>query len=80
VPEPGPVPSPRPVEVDGDALDRLERAALAIAGGEREGVVALQLGEPRSEILEAAKVYREAGRAALAVLLAQREPEKGRGS
>jgi hypothetical protein len=68
------------IAVDPEALERLERAVLAIAGGgESEGVVALQLGMTRSELIEAKEVYREAGRAALSELLARREPEKGRG-
>ena len=52
--------------------------SLAIAGGDSPGVVAAQLGMARSELIEAAEVYREAGRAALSELLARREPEKGR--
>lgn len=67
------------IAVDPEALERLERAALAIAGGESPGVVAAQLGMARSELIEATDVYREAGRAALSELLARREPEKGRG-
>src|SRR5439155_203705 len=55
------------------------RAALAVAGGDSPGVVAAQLGMARSELIEAAEAYREAGRAALSELLARREPEKGRG-
>ena len=43
-------------------------------------MVAAKLGVARSEILEAAEAYREAGRAALSELLARREPEKGRGT
>jgi hypothetical protein len=69
-----------PVPADADALDRLERAALAVAGDASPGVIAAQLGVPRSEVEEAAQVYREAGRAALAALLdRRREQEKGRG-
>ena len=68
----------RPADVDAGALDRLERAALAVAGGQSPGVVALELGVARSEVTEAAEIYREAGRAALATLLARRAPEKGR--
>jgi hypothetical protein len=67
------------IAVDPDELDRLERAALAVAGGDSPGVVAAQLGIARSDIVEAAGAYREAGRAALSGLLARREPEKGRG-
>jgi hypothetical protein len=67
------------IAVDPDELDRLERAALAVAGGDSPGVVAAQTGIARSEIVEAADAYREAGRAALSELLARREPEKGRG-
>ncbi len=67
------------IAVDPEALERLERAALAVAGGDSPGVVAAQLGIPRSELVEAAEAYREAGRAALSELLARREPEKGRG-
>lgn len=68
------------VAVDPEALDRLERAALAIAGGDSPGVVAAQLGMARSELVEATDAYRQAGRAALSELLAQREPEKGSGA
>lgn len=57
---------------DAGALDQLERAALAVAGGDSPGVVAAQLGVPRSDIVEAAEVYREAGRAALTRLLQRR--------
>ena len=67
------------IAVDPDELDRLERAALAVAGGDSPGVVAAQVGIARSEIVEAADAYRDAGRAALSELLARREPEKGRG-
>ncbi|HEX3762332.1 MAG TPA: hypothetical protein VHW23_26710 [Kofleriaceae bacterium] len=73
------------VAVDPDVLDRLEQAALAVFGGESEGVVAARIGMPRSEIVDAARAYRDAGRAALAELVAQRDsqspdsPEKGRG-
>ena len=66
------------VEIDAGALDRLEQAALAIAGGESPGVIAQKLGMPRSEIAEAATVYRDAGRAALSALLDRRAQEKGR--
>jgi hypothetical protein len=72
--------APRAVDapaVDAGALDRLEQAALAIAGGASPGAIAAQLGVPRSEVAEAAEVYREAGRAALAALLG-RAQEKGR--
>jgi hypothetical protein len=66
-------------ERDAGALDRLEQAAIAIAGGDSPGVHAAQLGVPRSEVAEAAKVYREAGRAALVALLDRRRAqEKGR--
>jgi hypothetical protein len=44
-------------------------------------VIAAQLGVPRSEAAEAARVYREAGRAALAALAARLGPgpeKKGR--
>lgn len=68
------------VAVDPEALERLERAALAIAGGDSPGVVAAQLGIARSELVEAAGAYRNAGRAALSELIARREPEKGRGA
>lgn len=59
---------PRAPEDDA-AIDRLEQAALAIAGGESPGVVAARLGLARSELVEASRIYREAGRAALAALL-----------
>jgi hypothetical protein len=66
-------------ELDTGMLDRLEQAALAIAGGDSPGVHAAQLGVPRSELAEAAEVYREAGRAALSALLDRRRAqEKGR--
>ncbi|HEX2692145.1 MAG TPA: hypothetical protein VHN14_36295, partial [Kofleriaceae bacterium] len=62
--------------VDAGALDRLERAVLAmLANGESPGVVAMQLGVPRSEVTSAAEAYRDAGRAALSALLAQRAKE-----
>jgi hypothetical protein len=61
--------------VDASALDRLERAAIAIAGGGSPGVVAAELGVPRSEVAEAAEVYRAAGRAALAAVLGRRRAE-----
>jgi hypothetical protein len=77
---PAPRGVPPPPVANPEALDRLERAALAVAGGDSPGVVAAQLGVPRSEIVEAAEAYRQAGRAALSALLAQREPEKGRGA
>jgi hypothetical protein len=64
--------------IDAGALDRLERAAIAIAGGDSPGVVGAQLGMPRSEAAEAAEVYRAAGRAALAALLGRRTQDKGR--
>jgi hypothetical protein len=67
------------IAVDPEALDHLERAALAVAGGDSPGVVAAQHGMVRSELVEAAEAYRAAGRAALSELLARREPEKGRG-
>jgi hypothetical protein len=68
-----------PVAADAGALDRLEQAALAVAGGASPGALAAQLGVPRSELAEAAEVYREAGRAALSALLARRRAqEKGR--
>ncbi len=66
------------VEIDAGALDRLEQAALAIARGESPGVIAQKLGVPRSEVAEAAEVYRDAGRAALSALLGRRAQEKGR--
>jgi len=62
-------------EVDPAALDGLERAALTVAAGESPGVVAAQLGVPRSEIAEAAEAYRDAGRAALSALLGRRDPK-----
>jgi hypothetical protein len=62
--------------VDASALDRLERAAIAIAGGGSPGVVAAELGVPRSEVAEAAEAYRAAGRAALAALLGRRRAEQ----
>jgi hypothetical protein len=65
--------------VDADAIERLERAVLAVAGGESPGAVAADLGVPRSEIVEAHEIYREAGRAALATLIAQRDAQKGPG-
>jgi hypothetical protein len=68
------------IAVDPEALDHLERAALAVAGGESEGAVAAKLGMDRSDLVEAAGIYRTAGRAALSELLAGREPEKGRGA
>jgi hypothetical protein len=68
------------IAVDPEALDRLEQAALAVAGGQSEGVLAMQLGMARSDLVEAAGIYRKAGRAALSELLAQRAPEKGRGT
>lgn len=61
-------------------LDRLERAAIAIAGGDSPGVIAARLGLPRSEAVEAAEIYREAGRAALSALLDRRAQQKGRTS
>src|SRR5262249_30291825 len=68
------------VDSDTGALDRLEQAALAIAGGESPGVIAqkLGLGMLRSEVEEATEVYRNAGRAALSALLNRRAQEKGR--
>ena len=66
------------VDSDAATLDRLEQAALAIAGGDSPGVIAAKLGVPRSEVAEAAEVYREAGRAALSALLGRRAQEKGR--
>jgi hypothetical protein len=66
------------VAVDPEALERLERAALAVAAGDSPGVVAAQLGMARSELIEAADAYRSAGRAALSELLARSDPEKGR--
>ncbi|HET7502992.1 MAG TPA: hypothetical protein VFK02_18355 [Kofleriaceae bacterium] len=66
-----PPPSPRP-EIDPRALDLLERGALEIARGESPGVVAAELGVPRSELEEAATVYRDAGRAALEAMLGRR--------
>jgi hypothetical protein len=72
--------APAAPDADAGALDRLEQAALAALGGASPGALAAQLGVPRSEIAEAAEVYREAGRAALAALLdRRREQEKGRG-
>lgn len=67
-----------PADRDAGALDRLEQAALAIAGGESPGVIAQKLGVPRSEVAEAAKIYRDAGRAALSALLGRGAQEKGR--
>lgn len=67
----------RTLPADGE-LDRLERAALAIAGGDSPGVIAAELGVPRSEIAEAAEAYRKAGRAALSALLGRRAQENGR--
>lgn len=66
----------RHVDVDASSLDRLEHAAIAIAGGGSAGVVAAELGVPRSEVTEAAEVYRAAGRAALAALLGRRHAEQ----
>jgi len=66
-------------DLDAGELDRLEQAALAIAAGDSPGVIAAELGVPRSEVAEAAEVYREAGRAALSALLGRRRAhEKGR--
>jgi hypothetical protein len=66
-------------DLDAGELDRLEQAALAIARGDSPGVIAAELGVPRSEVAEAAEVYREAGRAALSTLLGRRRAhEKGR--
>jgi len=56
-------------------LDRFEQAALAIARGDSAGVAAAELGVPRSEVVVAAEIYRAAGRAALASLLARRAKE-----
>jgi hypothetical protein len=64
------------VAAAGSALDRLEQAALAVAGGASPGAIAADLGLPRSEIAEAAEVYRAAGRAALTALLETQD--KGR--
>lgn len=66
--------------VDDATLARFERAAIAIAGGESPGVAAVELGVSRSEAVEAAEIYREAGRAALRALLGRREQDKGRPS
>lgn len=74
------LPPPPPAVVEPEALDRMEQAALAVAGGESEGVIARRLGVERSDIVEAAKTYREAGREALSKLLAQRKSEKGSGT
>ncbi|HEU4733742.1 MAG TPA: hypothetical protein VFT22_37880 [Kofleriaceae bacterium] len=66
------------IEIDGEAterLDRLERGALEIARGESPGVVAAELGVPRSELEEAARAYRDAGRAALLALLTDRRDD-----
>jgi len=41
-----------------------------------KGVVAAELGVPRSEVAEAAEVYRAAGRAALAAVLGRRPAEQ----
>jgi len=68
-------PGPHPV-LDPGALDRLERAALAVAGGASPSVVALEFNLPRSTVVEAAEVYREVGRAALLALLG-RAPNEG---
>jgi len=43
-------------------------------------VVAQKLDLPRSEVVELARVYRDAGRAALSALLDRRAQEKGRTS
>jgi hypothetical protein len=67
-----PSPLPLPVIIDSNALDLLERGALEIARGESLGVVAAELGVPRSELEEAATVYRDAGRAALRALVTRR--------
>jgi hypothetical protein len=67
---------------DGPAseIDRLERAALAIIDGSSPGVLASELGVPRSELVEAAERYRAAGRAQLADLVARSERERARRS
>ena len=41
-------------------------------------MIAQKLGVPRSEVVEAARVYRDAGRAALSALLGRRSQDKGR--
>jgi hypothetical protein len=64
-------------DVDVGVLDRLERAVLAVASGDSPGAIAVQLGVPRSELVEAAEVYRDAGRAALARLLQRRDHDGG---
>ena len=64
-------------DVDAGVLDRLERAVLAVASGDSPGAIAVQLGVPRSELVEAAEVYRDAGRAALARLLQRRDHDGG---
>jgi hypothetical protein len=74
---PGGVPR---VDSDAATLDRWEQAALAIASGDSPGVVAQKLDLPRSEVVELARVYRDAGRAALSALLDRRAQEKGRTS
>lgn len=61
-----------------DRLEQLEQAALAVAGGASPGAIAAQLGLPRSEIAEAAEVYRAAGRAALSALLETQERGRAR--
>jgi hypothetical protein len=66
-----------PAAVDPEALDRLERAAIAVAGGDSPGAVAAQIGAARSDIVEAAEAYRGAGRAALSALLARRQDGDG---
>jgi hypothetical protein len=63
-------------DLDVGELDRLEQAALAIARGDSPGVIAAELGVPRSELAEAAEIYREAGRAALSALLGRRRAHK----
>jgi hypothetical protein len=60
-------------DVDDATLARFEQAALAILGGASEGVAAVEHGMQRSEAIEAAAVYRDAGRAALHALLGRRE-------
>lgn len=67
------------LHVDASELDRMEQAVLKIASGDSAGVVAKEFAMPRSDVVEAEKVYREAGREALSALLDRRRAEeKGR--
>jgi hypothetical protein len=68
---------PVPPAVAPAAIDPLERAVLAIAGGDSPGVHAAALGVPRSELVEVLEAYRAAGRAALAAWL-DRSSRQGR--